>query len=736
MGIFPVILCGGAGVRLWPSSRPSRPKQFIPLTGRYSLFQQAALRMAPLATGANSRLLVVGANDLYETIVAQLRDVGVDATIILEPVPRNSAPAMVAAAEWTRRLDPDGINIFAASDHEIPNAEAFQVAAKAAAVEAANGRIVNLGVTPTGPSQAYGYIRAETRDRLSPIASFVEKPNAETAELYLAQGYLWNTGVLVTRASILADEAEAGAPGIAGAVRAALPQGTDVTTVVLSSPFGTAPAIAIDHAVMERTDRASVLRVDFDWADLGAWNSVAAAGNGAVGLAVVEESPGTYVRAPEGVVVAVLGVPDTAVIVETDAVLVCALDRAQDVKTVVEKVRALSPAHLDFPKGAKRGIKSGAQLFAQWMRLSVLPLWATLGQSREGAFAQLLSASGHPVPVPRRARVQARQIYVFAEAGRSGWAGAWDQAVNRGFDFLQSHYLRPDGLLRTRLTPNAEPLDDTAMVYDQAFLMLAAAKAKAAGLEGPFEARATAVRDALLNWPSVEGGLVENGDDAYQSNCHMHLFEAAQAWEAVGDDPVWVHFSGRILDLARTRFIDRDAGCLLEHFNSDWSFAGDRGHRVVSPGHQFEWAWLLAHYGRRRGDDDAIADARRLYQFGLRGICSDRGVAVDEIGDDGEVRLETARLWPQTERLKAALVLAELATGVERANLIADAAAALEGLMSYVTPTGLWWDTLTGSGEFVDEPASASTLYHIMAACRQTQASAPVLGFDQGDLSL
>ena len=182
--------------------------------------------MAPLATGANSRLLVVGANDLYETIVAQLRDVGVDATIILEPVPRNSAPAMVAAAEWTRRLDPDGINIFAASDHEIPNAEAFQVAAKAAAVEAANGRIVNLGVTPTGPSQAYGYIRAETRDRLSPIASFVEKPNAETAELYLAQGYLWNTGVLVTRASILADEAEAGAPGIAGAVRAALPQGT------------------------------------------------------------------------------------------------------------------------------------------------------------------------------------------------------------------------------------------------------------------------------------------------------------------------------------------------------------------------------------------------------------------------------------------------------------------------------------------------------------------------------
>lgn len=692
--------------------------------------------MVPLVTGEHSRLLVVGASDLYETLVAQLRDVGVDATIILEPVPRNSAPAMVAAAEWTRRLDPDGINIFAASDHEMPDAGAFQAAARAAVIEAANGRIVNLGVTPTGPSQAYGYIRAETQDRLSPIASFVEKPDAETAERYLAQGYLWNTGVLVTRAAVLVDEAEAGAPGIADAVRAALPQGTEVTTITLSSPFGTAPAIAIDHAVMERTDRASVLRVDFDWADLGAWDAVAAAGNGAVGLAVVEESPGTLVRAPEGVMVAVLGVPDTAIIVEADAVLVCALDRAQDVKGVVEKVRALSPAHLDFPEGAKRGIKSGAQEFARWMRLGALPLWASLGQSREGAFAQLLSTSGHPLPVPRRARVQARQIYVFAEAGRSGWAGGWDQAVNQGFDFLQSHYLRPDGLMRTRLTPNAEPLDDTALVYDQAFLMLACAKARAAGLDGTFEARATAARDALLDWPSVEGGLVENGDDAYQSNCHMHLFEAAQAWEAVSDDPAWVRLSDRIHDLARTRFIDREAGCLLEHFNDDWSFAGERGRRVVSPGHQFEWAWLLAHYGRRRGDDDAVAVARHLYQFGQRGICPDRGVAVDEITDSGEVRLDTARLWPQTERLKAALVLAELATGAERVNLVADATAALDGLVSYVTPSGLWWDTRTGTGAFVDEPTSASTLYHIMAAYRQMQASAPVLGFDQGDLSL
>lgn len=356
-----------------------------------------------------------------------------------------------------------------------------------------------------------------------------------------------------------------------------------------------------------------------------------------------------------------------------------------------------------------------------WMRQAALPVWCTLGQTEAGAFEECLEHDGRRISKPRRARVQARQLYVFAEAGRCGWQGPWRPAVEAGLGQLRNAWLRSDGLMRTRLSSDGETLDETAYIYDQAFLLLALASLSRALGSAALETDAIAVRDRLYETADKQGGMREAGDHPYQSNAHMHLLEAALAWEDAGSDPGWNILSDRIVRLARTRFIDGEAGCLREFFKADWTPAqGDDG-RLVEPGHQFEWAWLLARYGRARSDTGTISDAWRLYRFGLRGIDPTRAVAIDEMNADGTVRRMRSRLWPQTEWLKASMVLAALCDDDNRSDCLDQAGCALRGVLRYSTPQGFWHDKMLENGAFVDEPVPASSLYHIMSAYLQTR---------------
>ena len=725
--IYPVIMCGGAGTRLWPASRPSRPKQFIPLSGNRSLFQEAALRVAPLAEDGG-RLIVVGGVAHRSAILEQLEELGISAQVLLEPEARDSAAAMAAAAAWTARLDADGINVFVASDHHIPDNNAFQRAVRRACEGAALGRVVTLGVRPTEPSAAYGYIAPEGVD-MSPVKAFVEKPDTAMAAHYIEAGYLWNSGNFIVAAQVLLDELKAEAPAVESAARAALPPEESGAVAVLGPAFTAAPKISIDYAVMEKTRHASVLAVDFEWSDLGAWDAVAATGEGNLGAFLFEDAEGCMARACDGVMVAAIGVRNLAIVVEKDAVLVCDLSRSQDVKRVVERLRAASPQHLDFPARHAESLAMGGNRLSDWMRLKALPTWSAFGQEDNGGFVELLSLEGRTVPSVRRGRVQARQVHVFAEAGRSGWCGPWRSAVERGLSRLRDGYLRSDGLLRTLLDAEGAPLDDTAMLYDQAFVMLALASATKAGVAGEHQAQAVAMRDQLLAAAPTDGGLVEQGDYPHQSNAHMHLLEACLAWSEAGGDETWDALAGRIVDLAMTRFIDND-GFLREFFNADWApAAGDDG-RLVEPGHQFEWAWLLARYGRARDKADAISAARRLYVWGLKGVDARRGVAVDAMNDDGSVRSSRARLWPQTEWMKAALILAELSDDAVRSHLLDEAAAAQRSVLRYLTADGLWHDKLLKDEVFIDEPAPASSLYHLAAAWTQLAATARALSLE------
>ena len=717
MAMFPVILCGGAGTRLWPASREHRPKQFLSLAGDLSLFQETLRRVAPLAEGG--RVLVVAGQDHAASIHEQLG--GVEAVLIVEPVGRDSAPAMAAAAEWIARRDPAGVALFVASDHHIPDGEGFRRAVREALESAEAGRIVTFGVRPSDPSSAYGYIQPEGPG-LSPVKRFVEKPDRRRAQDYVARGYLWNSGNFAVRADVLLAELDAYAPGVTAAVRDALsdPAG-DV--VRLGEAFAEAPRISIDYAVMEKSRLTSVLPVDFGWSDLGAWDAVAAAGGASRGLWIGGDGDGAnLVRAAEGMVIATAGVSDLAIIAEPDAVLVCHLSRSQEVKGLVERLRTLSPGHVQ--GGGSRtapSLADQASAFDRWMRFNALPVWATLGVDADGGFREAIDRDGVPSAAFRRARVQARQAYVYSVAGMAGWDGPWRDLVARGLGRFEETNRRSDGLYRTRVSASGEVLDDSASLYDQAFALFAFAAAAQAGVEPErMRTRADSVRTALAGLAHPAGGWIEPCGPTFQANAHMHLLEACLAWEVLEPGGPWTRMADDIVMMARRWFIDPGAGFLREFFDADWRPAAGEEGRLVEPGHQFEWAWLLTRWGRARGDDWAGPVARRLYEIGLKGIDEARCVAIDELNDRLEARSARARLWPQTERLRAAAILAETPGGAASADHVA---AALKGLSLYLEPTGLWRDKQEPDGGFVNEPAPASSLYHIASAWVQLRES-------------
>ncbi|MBU1325361.1 MAG: AGE family epimerase/isomerase [Alphaproteobacteria bacterium] len=722
MAIYPVIMCGGAGTRLWPASRPTRPKQFLNLTGRDSLFQDTARRVSPLARDGGSLVIVCGLSH-RQSVAAQLAEIGLSAVILLEPEARDSAPAMAAAAAWIAGRDADGVAVYVASDHHLPDAEAFCDAAfQAAAAALDRPCILTLGVKPTEPSSAYGYIKA-TGPGLAPVEAFVEKPTPEAAVGFIAAGYLWNSGNFVVRAQTLLDELARHEPGVGEAAIRSLAEATEGPVIALGDAFRSAPKVSIDYAVMEKTTSAWVLPVDFAWSDLGAWDSVAATGAGGQGLAIHEGEGACYVRVADGMVVATVGVRDLAVIAEQDAVLVCDLAASQKVKSVVDRLRSVAPEFLSH-RPVDPPVQPDVDSLRSWLMLRALPFWTSFGVDDLGRFAEVLDAEGRDVADFKRARVPARQIYVLAGAGRLGWPGRWRSALEQGLDCYWADFALAEGDVRARVSRDGRPRDDEPYLYDQAFALLALASAKGAGVQPQVCAeRAERLRRRLDDRRVAAGGWRESGDRPFQGNAHMHLLEASLAWEVLEPDGPWRAMADEIVALALGRFIDPATGALSEFFTPDWSGPPVGEVPVVEPGHQFEWAWLFARYARARGNDGFVETARRLYACGVKGVHPTLGVACDQLSPDLTTCSNSARLWPQTEWLKAATILSE-AVPTEMAYQ-ADGARARSALARYLIPDGRWRDLLRADGSFDDQPAPASSFYHIMAAMEQLSAGSP-----------
>ena len=353
--IVPVILSGGSGTRLWPVSRESFPKQFWPLVSELSMIQETAARAQRPGFAAP----IVVCNQEHRFVVAeQLRGLGIQgARILLEPVGRNSAPAILAAALLVAETDPDAVLWMMAADAAIADGEALHVALAAAVAAARAGHVATFGMKPTAPETGFGYI--ERGDALPGIAGayavaqFLEKPDAARAVAFVASGrHLWNSGMFVFTAATLIAEMERFVPEVVTAVRAALAASVADLDFVRLDPvaFAGCPSISLDYAVAERTKLAAVVPADIGWSDVGSWgalwelgakdgvgNVASASGRGAV---VFEGASNSYARS-DGAVVAVLGLEDVVVVSTVDAVLAMHRDHAQDVKKVVDRLRAM-----------------------------------------------------------------------------------------------------------------------------------------------------------------------------------------------------------------------------------------------------------------------------------------------------------------------------------------------------------------------------------------------------------
>ena len=348
--IIPVLLCGGSGTRLWPLSRKSYPKQFVPLVGEETLFQSTARRLSGVGYAAP---LVLTASDFRFIVTEQLQDAGLDpGTVLIEPSARNTAPAILAAALHLSASDPDALMLIAPSDHVVPNAVAFRAAVAAGVSAAQSGQIVTFGITPTRPETAYGYLElteAPKNGHVTPLARFVEKPDPDAAARMLSTGtYLWNAGLFLCTAKTMIEAATAFAPDLIAPVSEAVEAArTDLGFLRLSaSAWDRARDISIDYAVMEGADNLSVVPFDAGWSDLGGWDAVwretgpDARGVATSGHATVIDCDDTLLRSEsDGLEIVGIGLKNIMAVAMPDAVLVADMSRAQDVKLAVAALK-------------------------------------------------------------------------------------------------------------------------------------------------------------------------------------------------------------------------------------------------------------------------------------------------------------------------------------------------------------------------------------------------------------
>jgi mannose-1-phosphate guanylyltransferase/mannose-6-phosphate isomerase len=383
--LIPVVLSGGSGTRLWPLSREHHPKQFLPLVGLESMLQDTVRRLA----GLDPSKPIIICHETHRFIVAeQMRQIGAEpAAIVLEPVGRNTAPAVaVAALAAIRSSGEEAMLLVLPADHLIADVAAFQAAVRTGLAAARAGRLVTFGVVPTAPETGYGYIRRGAgAGPAFPISEFVEKPDAARAAQYLASGdYLWNSGMFLFGARRYLDELARYAPAMLEATTAALGAAThDLDFLRLpAAEFARCPSDSIDYAVMEKTEDAVVVPLEAGWSDVGSWSALHAAlpadanGNVSRGDVVTEDSSGCYLYS-SGRLVTAVGLKDHVVIETKDAVMVAPKARVQDVKNLVAKLKASGRTEATLhrevarPWGSYDSVDSGQRF--QVKRLTVKP---------------------------------------------------------------------------------------------------------------------------------------------------------------------------------------------------------------------------------------------------------------------------------------------------------------------------------------------------------------------------
>lgn len=370
----------------------------------------------------------------------------------------------------------------------------------------------------------------------------------------------------------------------------------------------------------------------------------------------------------------------------------------------------------------------------EWFTNQAMPLWSTAGTDlQRGGFFEKLDPRGLGMEAPRRTRVVSRQLYVLSVANRLGWQGDVPALTEHGLAFLLERLRQRDGTFASAVLPDGKVADPRFDLYEQAFALFALACVcmAAPDRQGQLESIARELMARLrTHWKHPSLGFEEANPRSLplRSNPHMHLLEATLQWEVCGgaDIAAWRALSDEIVQLALTSLIDSHSGLVTELFDGDWAPAPGSEGTLAEPGHQFEWGWLLTRWGLSRQHTGAMEAGRRMIMLAEQhGIDPVRGVAVNSFGTDLQQRDRDAKLWPQTERIKAWALLASIAPSEEEAEAhLSHCTKAIEGLLHYLKypVEGAWHEVWRADGSWSDEDVRASSFYHIVCALESIHA--------------
>lgn len=629
---------------------------------------------------------------------ALLRENLPDAEILLEPLPRNSAPPIAAAC---LKNAPDQLLLILPADHHIKNTQAFINAVTSGVDAAQNGQIVTFGIEPDHPATGYGYIEAEGDGAIRPVVRFVEKPDLETAQGYIAtRRFFWNAGIFLFRADVMLDALRSHAPDILDAVSQALTEdGLD------RAGFRAVRSESIDYAVLEAASNISVAPVSMGWSDLGDYRALHEAStlNGRTdtvhkGAATSTASQNIYVRA-EGIHVAVHGLDDVAVVATPEKVLVTRLSDAGGIKPVIKQLADHSQTHIS---------EDQVNWLRDWLWSDVMPGWAerAICPQSKGCVENLNLEGEAQTQENRRGRVAPRQLFSFARAKRLGWNPdqAADQIIENALSFIEGPSRLEQGGWAHQFNADGSIADTRRDLYDHAFIALAGSELAALGdSRGEVLAQeAFATIDTLFADP-VHGGWhdPETAPDCKLANPHMHLFEASLAHFEALSDRASLNRINTLCALFEGSIFDPVHGAMAEVFDSNWSPAAESR---IEPGHCYEWAYLLGEAERLTGRDTA-SWRRRLIDFAEQhGVI--KGLAVDQITSGAK----TYRLWPQLERVRALLHTPRPDKDID---------AILNQIIETYLKPGIshgWVDKLDDAQKPISATVPASMVYHLMTA--------------------
>jgi mannose-1-phosphate guanylyltransferase/mannose-6-phosphate isomerase len=681
--IVSFVMGGGIGSRLWPLSREDNPKQFHALSGPGSMLARTVGRMGARAGDAADPVYVIAAARHAEAVGASL--VGLDLRgggIVLEPVGRNTAAAVALASEVTLRKHGDRLMLVVPSDHEIATDADFWRTVEAGILSAEAGEVVLFGIVPDRPETGFGYIEAgAVRGPVREVLRFVEKPDRETAERFLAAGtFYWNSGIFFCRASVMRRAFAAHAPDIQSQVARALDMATagPAGLVLAHAPYAAAPANSVDRAIMERVAHRVVAPASFAWSDLGSWQALRAVGpadaggNVAVGDVVAIDCRRSYLRS-EGRLLAAVGLSDVAIVATADAIFAAPLAESRHVGRVVEdlaragrrEARITPPPEVMAPPGAWR------VRVRDWLFDEALPLWSDSGRGTPAdGVVEGFTPAGAALVRSRRIGIVAAGIRVVAVAAGAGWQGPARPMVDAGLRQLEAG--------RT----------DADAAADRASRLAALAAAVQAGFG---EARPLATMVAADLSAATAGGLGPGPA--------LAVLEALLAWHGAADDAAALDAAVAIADRVAGSFFDGET----------WTLR-DGGADAVSPGEQFRWAAALAGLARASGRPEPLRLARKLYAAATaNGINRATGLAFAAVSPEGATIDPTAPITGQIAAIAAALALA--ATGGP--DLLPEVETRIARLFRFhidPAPRGLFVERVDANGAALPGDARAETL--------------------------